>query len=94
MNELETQLSRMFNAAVGEPPHRVTAHAARRQALKRRIIACVSTTAALAIAGSIGLAISANAIVPHRVTNSHHTLTRPNYFFDRWAPRCQHRGVR
>ncbi len=32
MNEMETQLSRLFNAAVGEPPNQVTAHAARRQA--------------------------------------------------------------
>jgi hypothetical protein len=83
MNEMEMQLSRLFNAAVGEPPNQVTAHAARRQALKRRIIACISATAALAIAGSIGLAVSAHAIVPHRVTSSHHkTVTRPKYYFD------------
>ena len=81
MNEMEMQLSRLFNAAVGEPPNQVTPHAARRQALKRRIIACVSATAALAIAGSIGLAVAANAIAPHRVTDSHHAVTKPKFYF-------------
>ena len=81
MNEMETQLSRLFNAAVGEPPNQVTPHAARRQALKRRVIACVSATAALVVAGSIGLAVAANAIAPHRVTNSHHALTKPKFYF-------------
>ncbi len=82
MNEMEMQLSRLFNAAVGEPPKLVTAHAARRQALKRRIVACIGATAALAIAGSIGLAVSANAIAPHRVTSSQHAPTLPKYYFD------------
>jgi hypothetical protein len=82
MNEMEMQLSRLFNAAVGEPPHQVTAHAARRQAFKRRIVTCASVTAALVIAGSIGLAVSANAIAPHRVADSRQTLTRPKFYFD------------
>lgn len=81
MNELETQLSKLFNAAAGEPPHHVTAHAARRQAIKRRIAVCVSATAALAVAGCIGLVVSANAIVPHRGTGSHAKVTRPKFYF-------------
>src|SRR6185437_15195215 len=81
MNELETQLSRLFNAAVGEPPTQVTALAARRQAIKRRIVTCISATVALAVVGSIGLAVSANAIIPHRVTESHPKLTMPEFYF-------------
>jgi hypothetical protein len=81
MNELETQLSKLFNAAAGEPPHHVTAHAARRQAIRRRIVTCVSATAALAIAGSIGLVVSANAIVPHRVTGPQAKVTMPKFYF-------------
>jgi hypothetical protein len=79
---METQLSRLFNAAVGEPPNQVTAHAARRQALKRRVIACVSATAALAVAGSIGLTVAANAIAPHRVSSGHRQVAMPKYYFE------------
>jgi hypothetical protein len=82
MNEMETQLSRLFNAAVGEPPNQVTPHAARRQALKRRVIACVSATAALAVAGSIGLAVAANAIAPHRASDGRPQVTMPKYYFE------------
>jgi hypothetical protein len=82
MNEMEMQLSRLFNAAVGEPPKQVTAHAARRQALKRRVIACVSATAALVVAGSIGLVVAANAIVPHRAANGQPQVTMPKYYFE------------
>lgn len=82
MNEMEMQLSRLFNAAVGEPPNQVTPHAARRQALKRRIVACVSATAALMVAGSIGLVVAANAIVPHRASDSHPQVTMPKYYFE------------
>jgi hypothetical protein len=82
MNEMEMQLSRLFNAAAGEPPNQVTAQAARRQARKRRVIACVSVTAALAIAGSIGLAVSANAIAPHHVSSGHPQVTMPKYYFE------------
>ncbi|HXS65200.1 MAG TPA: hypothetical protein VN767_20295 [Streptosporangiaceae bacterium] len=74
-------MSRLFNAAVGEPPTRVTALAARRQAIKRRIVTCISATVALAVVGSIGLAVSANAIIPHRVTESHPKLTMPRFYF-------------
>ncbi|HET7014901.1 MAG TPA: hypothetical protein VFI65_13380 [Streptosporangiaceae bacterium] len=79
-------MSRLFNAAVGEPPNQVTARAARRQAIKRRIITCVSATAALAIAGSIGLVVSANAIVPHRVTGPQAKGTMPKFYFTEDGP--------
>jgi hypothetical protein len=82
MNEMEMQLSRMFNAAAGEPPNHITAHAARRQALKRRVIACLSATAALVVAGSIGLAVAANAIAPHRAADGHPQVTMPRYYFE------------
>lgn len=82
MNEMEMQLSRLFNAAVGEPPNQVTAHAARSQALKRRIITCVSATAALALAGSIGLAVAAHATARHAPATRNSQVSEPKYFVE------------
>jgi hypothetical protein len=64
MNEMEEQLSRLFHATVGEPPRQVTLGAIRRQVIRRRIIAAVTVTGAITVAGSIGLAVAADAAGP------------------------------
>lgn len=82
MNDLETQLSKLFNAAVGEPPNRVTAYAARRQAVRRWIFACVAGAGALAVAGSIGFFVSAKASPPNAPAPATARASEPKYVVD------------
>jgi hypothetical protein len=86
MNEMETQLSRLFNAAVGEPPNDVTVRAIRRRVLRRRLVMSVTTTAALSLAAAIGLAVSANATGPHPAVNHSTRASEPRYYFENDAP--------
>jgi hypothetical protein len=83
MNEMEMmQLSRLLNALVGEPPHRVTVGAVRRKVVKRRLIASVAATAAAALAGSVGLLASAHALGKHPAMSASPRATEPRYYFE------------
>lgn len=83
MNEMEMmQLSRLLNALVGEPPHRVTVGAVRRKVVMRRLIAGVTATAAAAFAASAGLLISAHALDKHPATSATPRATEPRYYFE------------
>jgi hypothetical protein len=53
--EMEIVLSKLFSTAVGDPPDHVTLSGIRRQVVRRRVIKCATATAAVALAGSIGL---------------------------------------
>ena len=81
MNEMETQLSRLFNAAVGEPPKDVTLRAIRRRVIRRRLVLSVTTTAALSLAVAVGLAVSANA-GPRPALNHSTRASEPRYYFE------------
>jgi hypothetical protein len=94
MNETEILLSRLFNAAVGEPPNRVTVPAVRRAATRRRIVTCVSATAALAIAAVAGLAVSANAVDSHHVTAANRAAAEPRYYFEADYPTLRSKQLR
>ena len=64
MSEMETELGRLLNAVIGEPPHSVSVSAVRRRAdrtARRRVVTGVAATAAL-VAATASVAISASAI--------------------------------
>jgi hypothetical protein len=91
MNEMEMmQLSRLLNAMVGEPPHRVTVGAVRRKVLMRRLITGVTATAVAAFAVSAGLVISAHALGKHPATNARPRTTEPRYYFEATRSRSGH----
>ena len=49
MNGMDRQLRDLLDAAVGEPPHRVSVEAVRRRIIRRRVLECVAVAAAVAI---------------------------------------------
>jgi hypothetical protein len=83
MNEMEQELSRLFNAVIGDPPRQVSAHAVRRRAIRRRRISYVAATAALAVAGSVGVAFAAVTTPEHQQAAGHPQSTGlPAYYFE------------
>ncbi len=93
MNEMEEQLSRLFNTAAGEPPHRVTVRAVRRQVIKRRIITCTAATAASIIAGTAGLAVSASAGGTGPAVNARHPVVPPRFYIESTSGQGQPSGT-
>ena len=53
MNGMDRHLRDLLDAAVGEPPHRVTAEAVRRRVIKRRVVECVAMAVAVAVIAAI-----------------------------------------
>lgn len=49
MSGMERQLRDLLDAAVGEPPHRVSVEAVRRRVIGRRVMECVAGVAAVAV---------------------------------------------
>lgn len=83
MSEMEMmQLSRLLNALVGEPPHRITVGAVHRKVVMRRLIAGVTATAAAACAASAGLLVSAHALGRHPAMSASVRITEPRYYFE------------
>lgn len=60
--EVERQLSKLFHAAVGDPPDHVSLSGIRRLVVMRRMVMSITVTAGIVLAGCIGLAVSAHAI--------------------------------
>jgi hypothetical protein len=82
MNETELQLSRLFNAVIGEPPNHVTASVVRRRAARRRRVTYVTATAALAVAASVGVAVAASVTPPPPPGPSQPpAASAPRYYF-------------
>jgi hypothetical protein len=82
MNETEQQLSRLFNAVIGEPPNHVTATVVRRRAARRRRVSYVTGTAALAVAASVGVAVAASVTPPPPPGPSQPpAASAPRYYF-------------
>ncbi|HUD37362.1 MAG TPA: hypothetical protein VMR14_10725 [Streptosporangiaceae bacterium] len=83
MTEMEQQLSRLFNAVIGEPPRQVSVHAVRRRAVRRRRLSYATAAAALAVAGSVGVALASTTIAPHRQVGAHAQPARPpSHYFE------------
>src|SRR5580692_11017382 len=83
MNEMEQELSRLFNAVIGDPPRQVSAPAVRRRAIRRRRISYVAATAALAVAGSVGVAFAAVTTPAHQQAAGHPQSTGlPAYYLE------------
>ena len=61
LTEMETQLRALMNAAVGDPPRRITAEAVRRGAARRRLMAQLAVSAAIIAFGGIGAALAAQS---------------------------------
>jgi hypothetical protein len=56
---VEGQLRDLMEAAVGEPPRRVTVAAVRRRVIRRRIVECVSGAVVIAVLAGVGVALAA-----------------------------------
>jgi hypothetical protein len=83
MNETEMmQLSRLLNALVGEPPNQVTTGSVHRKVLLRRVMKGVTATAAVAIAASAGVAISAHAVGQRPLVTASPRASEPRYYFE------------
>jgi hypothetical protein len=77
VNGMDRQLRDLLDAAVGEPPHQVTAEAVRRRVIRRRMVEYIAVAAAVIAAlvlvgiGTLGHALThrpAPATRPHPVT--------------------------
>jgi hypothetical protein len=79
--EVERQLSRLFHAAVGDPPQPVTLGGIRHRIVMRRTVAAISATIAIVLAGCVGLVVSANAAGPAPASGHPHTAGPPPYYF-------------
>ena len=80
MNEMEEQLSRLFHATVGEPPREVTFRAVRRQATRRRVASTIAVAASLAVVGSVGATVAANAAGPKPSVTSAEHRAAPRFY--------------
>ena len=58
MNDMQTRLTELLNAGVGDPPARVTVQAVRRQRARRRAVAAVGAASAVAVIAVAGAALS------------------------------------
>ena len=76
MNEMDGRLRELLDAAVGEPPHQVTAAAVRRRVIRRRVAEYVAVAAvviaALVLAGT-GTFVRALPHAPAPATGTHPT---------------------
>ena len=72
MTEMDRHLRELLNAAVGEPPHQVSAEAVRRRVIRRRVVEFAAGAAAVAvIAVIIPVGIGALGRAPAPSTGSH-----------------------
>lgn len=62
MNPMHDDLRELLDAAIGEPPRRVTAQAVRRRAVRRRMARAGGMSAAVAVAAAFGIVLSSGAI--------------------------------
>ena len=58
MNDMQSRLTELLNAGVGDPPVRVTVQAVRRQRARRRAVAAVGAASAVAVIAVAGAALS------------------------------------
>src|SRR2546429_4315388 len=70
---MDRHLRDLLDAAVGEPPHRVTAEAVRHRVIKRRVVECVAGAAAVAVIAAIipvGIGALGRALGPPTTSNA------------------------
>jgi hypothetical protein len=70
---MDRHLRDLLDAAVGEPPHRVTAEAVRHRVIKRRVVECVAAAAAVAVIAAIipvGIGALGRALGPPTSSNA------------------------
>jgi hypothetical protein len=80
--EVETQLSRLFYAAVGDPPEHVSLSGIRRVVVMRRIVMSITATAGIVLAGCVGLAVAAHATSPPPASGHGKAAAPPRYYFE------------
>jgi hypothetical protein len=61
---MDAQLRDLLDAAVGEPPRRVTAEAVRRRVVRRRVTEAVTGAACLAVMAGLGVAVAGQVLGP------------------------------
>jgi hypothetical protein len=72
VTEMDRHLRELLNAAVGEPPHQVSAEAVRRRVIRRRVVEFAAVAAAVAVmAVIVPVGIGALGRAPAPSTGSH-----------------------
>ena len=64
MNDVQSRLTELLKAGVGDPPSRVTVQAVRRQRARRRAVAAVGAAAVIAVVAAIGAGLSGRLGIP------------------------------
>jgi hypothetical protein len=87
---MDRHLRDLLDAAVGEPPHRVTAEAVRHRVIKRRVVECVAGAAAVAVIAAIipvGIGALGRALGPPTSSNAAaHVFTSRHYGYTEALP--------
>lgn len=84
--EVQSQLNRLFHAAVGDPPEHVSLSGIRRVVVMRRIVMSITAVAGIVLAGGVGLAVSAHAISPAPAVGHGQAAAPPHYYFQESFP--------
>jgi len=98
MNDPESRLAELLKAGVGDPPHRVTVQAVRRQRARRQGVAALAAAAAIAVVAVISAGISGRLGNPRPAASPTVTATpvpcRPGWSVTRGAVLAGHQQDR
>lgn len=94
MNGMDGRLRDLLDAAVGEPPHQVTAAAVRRRVIRRRVVEAVAGAVAVAVVviaaiALVGVRTLGHTPSPAPVTRPHptaHIITSRHYHYAETLP--------
>jgi hypothetical protein len=77
---MDGQLRDLLEAAVGDPPHRVTVEAVRRRMARRRMMGGVAAAMAAVLLTGLGLAVSAQVTSPGPAVTGYSRAGLPRYY--------------
>jgi hypothetical protein len=77
---MDGQLRDLLDAAVGDPPHRVTVEAVRRRTARRRVIEGIAAAIAAVLVIGLGVAVSAQVTSPGPAGGAYSRAGVPRYY--------------
>lgn len=89
VNPMHDELRELLDAAIGEPPKRVSAEAVRRLAIRRRLARAGFAGAAVAVAAGLAITLSAGTfggVHPQMVASSGGSAARPRFYLAQSGP--------
>ena len=86
MSGVESRLRDLLEAAVGEPPHRVTIAAVRRRVIRRRVLEAATVVAAAVVVAGIAVAAAARAPGAGRASGPVSHAGAPRYYVQQSFP--------